>query len=231
MENRTLSAHIYNKDNFVYFGIPKNGLISFTEFFKKNGWQYRHPKTSEFKSLFDRSNLKNLVLFGSISNPHSRHIKGLTEQYLRVAKHNDDAFHLSNRDELNNTFKATNPLVDFFLSSTLDEHTLPITKMIPSVVDPYKVDWIPIDYPGHPSEELMNLFFKENNLKLEMELNNRKHVSSKNAKYLQDLISRRMEGKKQYYDRFYTNSILEDDLKLYDYTMNKYKEKMKNISE
>jgi len=229
-----LNAHIYNRGKFVYLGIPKNGLISFTDFFKRNGWQYVHPNTNEFRGIFSPHNIEknNLIMFGSIRDPHSRHIKGLAEQYTRIAKHNDNAFDLKYKDKLEQVFRRNNPMVEFFLSSMLDEHTLPVTKMIPSCVNPYLVNWIPIDHPDHPSEKLMNLFFKENGLNLEMPLDQKRaHVSGGHQKFLQHLISARLEEKRRYYDRFYTKSLLTEDIRLYDHTMKLYREKMKNIPE
>ena len=61
--------------------------------------------------------------------------------------------------------------VDYITTAVTDDHTCPISNMIPSFISPYQINWIPLDHPEFNSNFLLNHFFREHNLPIKIKEN------------------------------------------------------------
>lgn len=198
----------YRLDNFIYFAVPKNGLMTFTRFFIKNGWE-----SVNLNSMAKDDN--TYIYFSHIRNPHSRHTKGLAQlmhSYFVTYGGIKYAYELLSKDK---------DLAKLFMGITLDEHTLPISSLLPEDINPYSIDWIPLDHPNYSSEDLTNRFFKKHGIDLKIELDDRLHVSNPEKRELNNLIDN-IKDDVENYKLFFTSGILKKDLVLYDTVIKRY---------
>ena len=95
--------------------------MSYTSLLSDHGWQE--------KNLFRKDlDLKNMVLWGHISDPEARHTKGLS-QYLY---NNPDINYLDPN------------VAKLLVSAVFDEHTYSISMMLGNIFD-LPIHWIPLD--------------------------------------------------------------------------------------
>ena len=52
--------------------------------------------------------------------------------------------------------------VDYITTTLTDDHTCPISNMIPSFISPYQINWIPLDHPEFNSNFFVKSFLSEN---------------------------------------------------------------------
>lgn len=195
----------FKKDNFVYFAVPKNGLMTFTHFFRTNGWE-----SVNLNILAKDEN--TYTYFSHIRNPHLRHTKGLAQlmnNYLWSKGGIKYACELLSKDE---------DLAKLYMGIALDEHTLPISSLLPEEINPYSINWILLDHPEYTSEDLTNRFFEKHGIDLKLELDDRKHVSNDEKQKLHHMIDELKEDFPNY-KQLFTSGILKKDLDLYDKIM------------
>ena len=202
--------------NFIYVPIPKNGSTTFTNFLADHGW-----KTIELLDFGDE--LSQYKLWGHITDPHTRHTRGI-EEFLRDT--NSDAI--------------DDPLIQKICAgSMLDIHSCSIWILTRDIAK-YPIHWIPLDaeitkwnqYPD-PIEilngnDLTNDFFNENNIDLFITDKDNKHITS-SRKYdgLRNMIC---EVKQKYVQEslHLAKWYLEPDLILYSSALDYYRNKYSN---
>ena len=196
----------------VYFAIPKNGLCTFSGFFKERKWKYL-SNWDAFK------NGEQYFFFGHIQNPYMRHVKGLTETAIRT---------LGDLKGIPDKLRSDRDLLQMLLTSVNDEHCSPITKMLPPYVNPYSVNWIPLDYKIE-SEVLTNQFFDEYGFGYKIKKSHRAHVSGVVEKEIQEIIRKELfvdsdwpwPNIREGYTAFF-NIVLAEDLLLYEHVLRQY---------
>lgn len=182
----------YTYKNFAYVMVPKNGCMSYGTFLGDAGW----TRTNLFYNDLD---LDNTIFFGHVTEPNSRHTRGLA-QYLDVTEQ---------------TELLDSPLARVLVSGVFDEHCYSINMMMPHLVD--RIHWIPLDYTSwrhNNGDFLTNRFFKENGLNLNYSGENRINVASINKRHLYTQI----ENLKVKYNADYqkiVKNFLEPDIKLH----------------
>jgi len=192
----------FRYENFIYFAVPKNGLITFADFFRRNGWEWVDLNQCSQDGT-------NYTYFSHIRNPHSRHTKGIVEMlksYFVLEGGIEKVYEVLHQDER---------IARLLMLTVLDQHTIPITTLLPKKIDPYSVHWIPLDHDKYTSEELTNRFFEEHNIDLRVEKEDRKHQSGGRIKDVQNRIDD-LKNTTNHYKGYFTSSILRDDLMLYD---------------
>ena len=186
--------------------------MTYSTFLAKNGWQ----EINLFENNLDLSQYK---LWGHITEPQTRHTRGLA-QYL---KNNPDI----NIDDAN--------IARILISGVFDEHTYSLHMMLGFIFH-LPIYWIPLDaqitkwnqYPVEPiqlvGDDLTNNFFKENNLNLKITIDDRMNVSGSND----FLIRQKIEEFKKLYNNNYQQlfkNFLEVDVLLYTNTLKKFQQK------
>tara|TARA_R100000030_G_scaffold39865_2_gene29898 strand:- start:1855 stop:2709 length:855 start_codon:yes stop_codon:yes gene_type:complete len=235
---------------WVFLAIPKNGLCTFTEFFNKHGWikkplwqlvekdpiRYTEPNEKAQRSHFRMEKTECFKFFSTIRNPHSRHTKGIVEQFTRLSGEISwiDAFSEKERppyvthgpfvgDWIVKELERNPALLNFVLTSSEDQHSIPVTSLLPPTLNPYSITWIPIDYEI-PTEELINLFFLKNNIRLRITKGERVHVSDPDIKRAQNYIEDKKKDNESYW-RNYTPHVLGDDMYLYNHVISQHEDK------
>jgi hypothetical protein len=198
------------KDNFLYIKCPKNGCMTYSTFLESNGW-------NEINLFENDLDFDNLVIWGHLTEPHSRHTRGV-EQYLK----------------LNPDLDISNPsIAKMLVSGVFDEHTYSLHMMLGKIMQ-YPIHWIPLDtniikYNAYPTpceeligDDLTNDFFKEHNIELEINQSYRLNVS----------VDRSLRIKIDHYKELYhdnyqklVKNFLEPDLLLYNNVVNQYRKK------
>jgi hypothetical protein len=200
------------RENNAYIRIPKNGISTFEPFLKKNG--YRQV------NLFDCNlDISKLNIWGHITNPESRHTKGVAE------------------------FLNTNPNINYrdpvigkmLVSGMFDVHTYTIHMMLGTLIK-YPITWIPLDatiikwnpYP-EPQEfldgdALTNIYFDEQKLNMEIKKCNRRNTANKNDLKLREYVTQLKQTYNAEYMLLFKN-VLEADILLYDKVLKEYNAK------
>jgi hypothetical protein len=180
---------VYTWENYVYLPIPKNVRTTYTNFFKENSWQEQ-----EYYEVI-KSN--NNYYFAHIQDPETRYCKGVA-QYIWLYKKQ----FLLEDDKIANVI----------LNSFIDEHSMPISCLYPEIIN--KIDFIPLDNPNIPVNQLTNMFFKKNNIPFKIfpgkHLN--KSSISQNELYKQIIDLRDKFEKQGFIDN---TSYMAYDVKLY----------------
>ena len=188
----------YTHKNFAYIKVPKNGCSSYSSFLDSNGW----VETDLFYNDLD---LDNTIFFGHITDPNTRHTKGLAQYLINT----------------NQVSLLDNKLSHLLVSGVFDEHCYSIHMMIPHLVN--RVHWIPLDYSWRhfDGNYLTNYFFKKNGLDLQYNDTNRANVAGPDKKELYSRINLLKEQHNQDYQKLVKN-FLEPDIKLHSHAVDVY---------
>lgn len=207
----------WKKKNFVHLAIPKNGLITYGNFLKDNGWIF-----ADINEVIQ--NHSDYKFWANIRNPHMRHTKGLSEFYTRMfVRYGKDVGEVS--DFLSNTIDANEQMLKYWVLSITDQHTLPISYLL----EPFQgieIEWLPID-TCVSSETITNYYFKENGINLEIEERDRGNVSGPQKKLLQTKMNELKEGM-EFYQNFFTPYVLAKDIEIYNFAVKNWSRKMNN---
>jgi len=200
------------RGNNVYIRIPKNGISTFSKFLKNHGY--------EEVNLFDLDiDFKKLNLWGHITNPLVRHIKGVAE-YI----------------SLNPDVDYINPVIGRMLvSGMFDCHTYTIHMMLGHLIN-YPINWIPLDekitkfnqYPV-PSQilngdDLTNAYFEQQGLEFRVSRLDHMNTANDHDLKLRAEVSKLTEIYPEEYKGVVKN-VLEADLLLYHKTLTDYRAK------
>ena len=146
------NAIFYQKDNLVFAVVLKNASTYYQTLLEKfNDWQL---------VTLDTINWEENYVFGFITDPVERYLKGLTE-------------------DLYGKFKTVNDVISYLEmsenSTVISFHSIPLTAWFGKYA--YKINWVPLDQIESGDDYLKNLCEK-NNVSLTIPKNIDKHVST-----------------------------------------------------
>jgi hypothetical protein len=149
----------YVKDQFCYLEVHKNASQTHGKLLSDHGWQRRDVFAKDL-------DLKNMVLWGHISDPEARHTKGIV-QYL--IKKPDINYHDPS-------------IAKLLVTGVFDTHTYSISMMLGPFWS-YPIHWIPLDFTftdhttqtfehlrkKYSSNELTQMWLDENDIDINMD--------------------------------------------------------------
>jgi hypothetical protein len=191
-------------EDFVYIPILKNASTTYNHFFREMGW----IEVTMHKILEN----KNLKLFSYIQNPDIRHTKAICQWLIT----NDGLDYLDNRKH--------RKLMCIVCSTILDTHSLPIAITHFDILD--RINWIPLDFNLINSNELTNLFFKENNLDFKINDSYNRHLGTEKIEFYKK-INKIKENFIDNTAKKHLEDLLHIDTKLWKNTIKYYEEKYK----
>ena len=225
----------YKQGKFVYIGIPKNALVTHANVFRDAGWQL-----TSWPELFEEAPADEWTFIAHIQNPHWRHTKGTVEYLYRFwdwrEKLNDRRVDPDEIDEQLNAWlydERNGEAISMMVQGVFDQHTIPMTTLVRSAgIDPWKVNWIPMDHPEHTCESLTNNFLSNNKIPLRVSFEQRRHVANEFKKKNYEMIHNMKLyslvqtpnpfGSGRSYERHFMTTVLHEDIKLYIEVMDKY---------
>ena len=204
----------YVKDQFCYLVVNKNASQTYSKLLSDHGWQRRDLFANDL-------DLKNMVLWGHISDPEARHTKGLATYLL-----------------INSEIDYLNPSVaKLLVTGVFDTHTYSISMMLGPIWN-YPIHWIPLDYTfidqfsqtfdhlrkKYGPNELTQMWFEENSIDINVDdaiwLNRSHSVERK----IRDTINYYKFQHQEEYGQLIKN-YLYPDIVQYRKTLNEYAKK------
>ena len=198
------------KSNYVYLNIPKNGFITHQKFFNERGWN-EEPVWSVHEDIIST----DVTIIAHIRNPIERYIRGIVQSLLGENK--DISFLEKMEDDPTALF--------CILTSVNDQHTTPISPMIPSSISPYQINWIPMDHPKWSANFLLNQLFRELSLPYVIGEEDVIHKADSKAKRMQDFVRKKMlnpDGTLRKEFNKFRSAILSEDFNIYNHVMHRY---------
>ena len=218
----------YRQGKFVYIGIPKNALVTHANVFRDAGWEQ-----ISWGALFEEAPADQWTFFSHIQNPHIRHTKGTVEYLFRFfdwrEKLNDRRADPDAIDELLHDWlhdEKNGEAISMMVQGVFDQHTIPITTLVRSVgIDPWKVNWIPMDHPDYNTESLTNNYLSGNKIPLRVSFEQRRHIANDFKRRSYDLIHNMKLyslvqtpnpfGGGDSYVKHFMSTVLREDIELY----------------
>ena len=119
------------------------------------------------------------------------------------------------------------------VQGVFDQHTIPITNLLRDVgIDPWSVNWIPMDHPEHNTESLTNHFLSSNKIPLRVSFEQRRHIANEAKKKCYEIVHNMKLyslvqtpnpfGAGNHYERHFMSSVMREDIDLYVQVMKKY---------
>ena len=206
----------YIRDRFVYIRVPKNGSTTFRTLCERAGWQ-------QF-NLFDNDiDLAQCVLWGHITDPESRHTKGLST-------------HLTDNPDFLARFMDYDPLFERMLvTGVFDAHTYSLHMTLGPLIS-LPIHWIPLDakitkwnpYPQPPEtldgNALTNDFFREHGIDLHVTDRDIAYVKSEEHKHVRQKINQLKQQHHEPYQQL-VKHFLEPDMILYTKVLQQFADK------
>lgn len=211
---------------YIYIGIPKNAYSTHTVFLEKQcGWEKQRSLYSISEKGTEEYKPEELIYFSHIRNPIDRYIKGIARVLFALYK---------NKQTL--SFErlkfADDEILKLIFTSVYDQHLTPLFNIIPPNMDPYSINWIPLDHHTYSSEELTNHIFKKYDLNIIIEKKSRRNVSNLEGLELQNFIRSKILNEngepKKFFNHFYELFLSKDD-KLYNHVIDSFNNQFKTL--
>jgi len=184
----------YRKNNLVFVPVYKNAATTYEYFFgTKLKWE---------PILTEDINWQEDIVFGYISDPIKRHIKG-TVEFLTV----QNLQHLVDHKDF----------LPIFVNGFFDHHSMPISLMFGDKKN--LIHWIPVDHPKFTSEELTGKFLESNGVLIDVSKITRYHSSPPEKKELELKLIQTFNSIGYTPGNFGFYFLLDDDIILYNKVM------------
>ena len=224
--NQTSLPLKHPSGKYIYIGIAKNAYTTHTGFLETQcGWEKQASLYSIVEKGTKECKPEELIYFSHIRNPIDRYIKGIA-RVLPPLYRNDQTLSFERLKSVDDE------LLELIFTSVYDHHLTPLFNIIPPNMDPYSINWIPLDHHTHSSEELTNHIFKKYDLNITIEKRNRSNVSNPEGLELQKFIRSKIFNEngtpKRFFGYFY-EMFLSKDVKLYNHVIDSFTDQFKTL--
>jgi len=153
--NQTSLPLKHPSGKYIYIGIAKNAYTTHTGFLETQcGWEKQASLYSIVENGTKECKPEELIYFSHIRNPIDRYIKGIARVLPSLYRNNQTL-------SFERLKTVDDELLELAFTSFYDHHLTPLFNIIPPNMDPYSINWIPLDHHTHSSEELTNHVFKK----------------------------------------------------------------------